>query len=73
MNQGVIFSLTPKVDAHGDALLDHLCVDTPVFAVEDAGYEDQWALGVPLAFVYSTSSEAIRLTTSAPIFPWGGR
>jgi hypothetical protein len=54
MDQGVIFSLMPKVDVRGNVLLDLLCLDSPVLAAEDAGHEDQRALGAPLAFVYST-------------------
>jgi hypothetical protein len=54
MDQGIIFALTPEVDACGDALLDLFGLYAPVFASEDAGHEDQWALGVPFAFAYSS-------------------
>ena len=54
MDQGIIFSLMSEVDMHGNALLDLLCLDASMFAVEHAGHEDQWALEVPFALAYST-------------------
>jgi len=53
LDQGIKFSLTPEVEAHGNALLDLVCLDTAMFPAEDAGHEDQWALGVPFALSYS--------------------
>ena len=54
MDQGFIFSLTPEVEACGNALLDFLCIDASMFVVEDAGHEDQRALGVQFVLAYST-------------------
>lgn len=53
VDQGDNFLLVPEVKALDDVLLDVLRLRAPLFAMKDAGHEDQRVLKVPFAFLHS--------------------
>ena len=54
MDEGINFFLMPEIMALGNMLLDVCGLHTSVVALQDAGDENQGALGVPLVHMYST-------------------
>ena len=53
VDQGIYLPLMPEVKALGIVLLDVLDLNASMFAMKDAGHEDQRALEVPFAFLQS--------------------
>ena len=54
MDECIILSLMPKAKLHGNLLFDIIYFHAAVFLSKNAGHENQWVLGVPLALVYSS-------------------
>lgn len=44
----------PKIKFHGEALFDVIGLHAAMFVSKSASHENQWVLGVPFAFAYSS-------------------